>query len=210
MFLACFLAVMLLWWSTAPGGAYKLPPAEAAVVCASVIWAVMSVLNFTGAYGRCYTKKEQVTQFAVGVIALTGFLASAAAGGAVFLLTDWMSEIAVWQRERWDWAVLTFGPLAGVAILSLAVVLQIALLGRKFPDERREWWSRFGAWLLIVAGGWTVVCSISVYGPLLVAKAGHGITIAGLVTWIVTTFAGVRAAGASERPVKTRRKRVRP
>ena len=49
----------------------------------------------------------------------------------------------------------------------LTVVVRMALLGRNFPDERREWWGRLGAVLHLAVLAWVVLAG----SPLLAREA---------------------------------------
>lgn len=43
--------------------------------------------------------------------------------------------------------------------VAVTVIVRMALLGHNFPDERREWWGRIGAYIHILALGWLVLTS---------------------------------------------------
>ncbi len=46
------------------------------------------------------------------------------------------------------------------------VTLHIGLLGVNFPDERREWWGRLGAWVFLYMLWWLALFGIAIYvGP---------------------------------------------
>jgi hypothetical protein len=88
-----------------------------------------------------------------------------------------------------------------VLILIAVTVVQIGFLGRWLPDDRREWWSRLGAWLLIVSLACITLACLSIYGPLWVAKffrwsaaAAAGVTAG----WLLTTLVGL-LAGTSDK-----------
>jgi patatin-like phospholipase len=84
----------------------------------------------------------------------------------------------------WWFAVNLFAlPLAhGELFASVAVPLMLALLGgagtlfvgiasSETTDEDREWWSRFGAWLLITITSWVAVSALIFVGPHLLDRA---------------------------------------
>ncbi len=100
------------------------------------------------------------------------------------------------------------GMVGGPAMLisvSLAVVLQIGLLGRSVDDAMREWWSRLGAFLGIYSVAALAVGAAAVYGPLLVSELfssetgllsptfrhwiGGSITVGGVATTLGGLFA---------------------
>ena len=84
---------------------------------------------------------------------------------------------------------------------ALAVTLQQGLLGQQFPDERREWWSRAGAWVLIYSTGWGLLSIVVILVPygLLYGVPQHPLSWdlgkkAVLGLWGLITASGVLAA----------------
>lgn len=63
--------------------------------------------------------------------------------------------------------MVVFGPAVVIGILALVTLLQIGLMGRNLPDNRREWWGRLGAVVLITLGSWIVVSACAFWGPAL-------------------------------------------
>ena len=53
-----------------------------------------------------------------------------------------------------------------LTIVLLAATLFVGLLSYWTNDEDREWWSRFGAWVLIAIVGWSAISSLVIFGPL--------------------------------------------
>jgi hypothetical protein len=64
------------------------------------------------------------------------------------------------------WLVLTVGPPAMLAAVSLGVVVNVGLMGRDIPDSNREWLGRLGAWAMIYGAGWLLFFSVAFLGPL--------------------------------------------
>ncbi len=87
-----------------------------------------------------------------------------------------------------------------ILVFSAIVALHIGLMGREFPEEKREWWSRLGGWLLIVLVVWVGWFGIAVYGPLVLKSefvkdwVKWGLTSG----WLVSTIGGVIAAKSSK------------
>ena len=57
------------------------------------------------------------------------------------------------------------------------IILYIGLLGRALSDERREWWSRLSAWLLIYALAWIGIFGLAFYAPVLLREARYSAQI---------------------------------
>jgi hypothetical protein len=94
-------------------------------------------------------------------------LMSGSVGG--LLLYVLANRVLVYNSNYSDggiWHVVSFGTPLMVLIFLVVGSLQIGLIGLYFPDPRREWWSRLGAYLLIVSILWAAVFSIAVYSPL--------------------------------------------
>ena len=54
---------------------------------------------------------------------------------------------ASWGLTSW-WPLI--GPSTVLLTFSLMLVQLLGILGRDMEDKQREWWSRLGAWLLIL------------------------------------------------------------
>ncbi|HEV2800580.1 MAG TPA: patatin-like phospholipase family protein [Pyrinomonadaceae bacterium] len=53
-----------------------------------------------------------------------------------------------------------------LCLFLLAVVLFVGITSHYTDDEDREWWARFGAWVLIVSLLWSVVSALVIFGPV--------------------------------------------
>src|SRR5258708_7172821 len=60
-------------------------------------------------------------------------------------------------------------PLCFLVVL-FAGILHVGLTSRFTNDDDREWLSRFGGWLLIVASCWGVFSAVVMFGPWLLAR----------------------------------------
>ena len=77
-------------------------------------------------------------------------------------------------------------------VFFLSIAFFVGVASKINTDMDREWIARFGAWVLIVIVGWSVISSVVLFGPLLfevdwagiIASAGIG-GISGLVTLIL-------------------------
>ena len=70
-------------------------------------------------------------------------------------------------RGKTVWEVMVWGTPALLAAFFVTIIVHIGLLGRGLGDERREWWSRLCAWLLIYALAWIGIFGLAFYGPVL-------------------------------------------
>jgi hypothetical protein len=165
------------------------------------LWAsfstVLMLIGLFGRYWKCFRSHEPRPTFPRAVAAtfwILVFTVISAALGAV--LGCLMVRIfRGFYGPAGPFHVMTFGVPILICCFGMTALLQIGLLGINYPDERREWWSRLGAWLLIYLLGWTGLYSIAVLGPLLIAKAGTWAAGAGL-TWGIITAAGVKFANS--------------
>ena len=100
-------------------------------------------------------------------------------------------------RGKTIWEVATWGTPALICVFLATIVFDIGLLGRRLPDQRREWWGRLNAWLLIYSLGWIAIFGVAFYAPILVGwlkiqmpKALAAVSF----TWVASTIGGLFAA----------------
>jgi hypothetical protein len=101
-----------------------------------------------------------------------GLLASAVGGMLVTLLHRTVVPLLHADSRRGVWIALAFGPSAMLIIGGVVIVLYLGFQGRAATEEHREWWSRLGAWLGLIALGWSVLASISYFAPYGMAVTG--------------------------------------
>lgn len=115
-------------------------------------------------------------------------------GALILLLQRWLLYAPIDQAGRES--ALVFGPVLVIAVISLSVYLLIGLLGRASDGSHREWWSRYGALLCMAGGGWLLLTSAAVYGPLAIQlgidKMGT-LKWAPVAAWLATTLGSVLA-----------------
>ena len=131
--------------------------------------------------------------------ALCGALFWGLTFGLVHVYVGWAPEL----RPDGQWLAGMVGAPAILISLSLAVVLQIGLLGRAIDDAKREWWSRLAAFISIYSVASLAVAAAAEYGPLFVTLllssqlwhwVGGSITLGG----IATTLSGLFAASSRD------------
>lgn len=91
------------------------------------------------------------------------------------------------------WIVVALGPPLMTAVLSIAIVLMLGLSGRTLSEEQREWWSRLGAWQIILTLLWLGICGICFFVPLWILQAGIRVSAAA-IPWAAITAAAVKLA----------------
>jgi predicted acylesterase/phospholipase RssA len=182
------------------GGWLSPRDAYVLVMVSIIIFAGLCVIQIRGRYAACIHEERPLQPTAVQV-ALT-HLGITAASIATALVAGLLTVVVLRIIDRFPpgtdraWWVATFGPALIIQAIVFALVLHIGLLGRDFPDGRREWWSRLGAYQLRVNALWLGVFAVSIFGP---AIGKLGIEMLPLAAgWIGTTVAGVIAARSAQ------------
>ena len=157
----------------------------------------IAILGFFGFYSlRERNRKRSGHRYA----ALSAFVATAALYSLIvlllFLFQSWVPRLPKIATGGY-WYSFLVGSSAVVYAFSLAIVLQIGMLGSSMPDERREWWSRLGAWFFIYGSAWFLLSVVSVLAPYFLSwvqvKSSYWIASAG-AGWIATTVAAIFSA----------------
>ena len=155
----------------------------------------LALTQWVGGFGRCFETRNRWKRFGVGVALVLVAAACAALGAGVFVAnTVLLSSTWFVRATGGTWGMLIFGPAL------LGVTLQQGLLGREFPDERREWWSRAGAWVLIYSFGWAIFTAVALLVPFWLMYGAAQLPVADLarqalaLLWAAITAGGVLAA----------------
>jgi len=125
--------------------------------------------------------------------AVCGALASAVGGVLMYRLWYDVVPLLKADTQRGLWLTIAFGPVAVLVVITVVLVVYLGLEGYDFPDERREWWSRLGAWFVLVGAAWLTVSTITFFGPLMLAMAGLYVASLGL-SWATITGVGAKLA----------------
>lgn len=157
-----------------------------------------------------WTKTEEILETVAAALTMVG--TAVAAGALAGWLYAWLSGYTSGWSPKAD---LTFGVPLVLGILLLVGTLHIGLMGTAFRDSRREWWGRLGGWLLLWGFAWLTFFWLALYFPGFTSTefvkktwgtfAAKYLTPASIVTWIVTTAAGLWAANgdSSGKPGET-------
>jgi hypothetical protein len=85
-----------------------------------------------------------------------------------------------------------------LVILGVTMILHIGLVGRSFADSSREWWSRQGGWIGIVALVWAILFLFSVYAPAIAQwtyeNSRQWVKAAVAAGWVGSVWASLWAA----------------
>jgi hypothetical protein len=130
------------------------------------------------------------------LIVIFSALFGAAWNASTSLLTAW-----VWSylpKYGWELA-LTIGPPLGLIGPMITMLGVVGLLGRAFSDARREWLSRFGAWVALFGVIWIAVVGFSLFSQPVIAFLGPyaKTKFIALLGWAGTTLAGLLAGKSS-------------
>lgn len=118
----------------------------------------------------------------------------------------------VWTLYKQSTSALAFvfGPSLVLCAFGVSILLLIGFTGRNTDEAQREWWTRFGTWLGILAGLGLVLCSITIFGPFFMSKAFtaqsgqpiptwlQAIKWSSVVSWIGTVVGGLLAGKSSK------------
>ena len=86
-------------------------------------------------------------------------------------------------------------------VFSFTVIARMALLGKYFPDERREWWGRIGAYIHRISFLWVLISSSTLLGAVLfkyVFDKWGTASIAATGGWMALVGSSVKAAFSSK------------
>lgn len=170
---------------------------QACAFIAAGFFGFLMLISFVGGLERGFSVNSSRIPWRALIVLPVVNAASAAIGGTVLYFVSQGVRHFV-RPPLFSLTVLAWGIPSFLLIVTLVVVLQIGLLGRDFADERREWWSRLGASILMHMIGWGAVCLIAIYGPQFLfwlhSKLDTAWSSGALAGWIGTVAAGLWAS----------------
>jgi hypothetical protein len=140
---------------------------------------------------------------AISAVLLISALSALAGGGALHSVLQHYQKSRVAQPSLGDVAhMVMLGPGLVIGILALATLLQIGLAGRNLPDNRREWWGRLDAVVLVALGLWIALFACSLWGPWIVLRLSEKTWRIPLTTllWLTITALGSRSGFSEQTP----------
>jgi glycerophosphoryl diester phosphodiesterase len=158
------------------------------------------ILLVAGRADRCWAEKEKSKAYLV-------FLLAAVVSGLVASGLAWVLLTVLVAMGRYDnslsWHALALGTGGLLSVLSLSIVVMLGMLGDKFPDEHREWWSKLRTFIHVWAVGWLVLFLVALYVPWGVhwlqerdLSLTTGLTA--LAGWVASTVFGVHKGRTAE------------
>ena len=197
--LACFTGSIASWslLKTHGNGFQWGATALGLLPAALLIGLMLLIMEHVGGFYACFRREGARRYMAIIALVLWPILAMLAWLG--------LRTSASWMLHHWTnsglegfWRLMVVGPPLMLVVFTTTLVLHEGLMGNSFPDDRREWLSRLGAWLGIVSIGLTALCFLSFYGPWSLAgllawgegKAASGAALA----WLGATFTGLLAS----------------
>jgi hypothetical protein len=191
--LGAFVAVALIWYSSAAG----LKSILGACAFATIVLVGIGIVVVSSGYLR----RDPVAQkprkrfawwwaFLHAALAVAG---SAAVGWMLFYGLYSLAEILGRDTERGVWIAASAGVALMLVAIAWVVMMFIGLLGNDMADAQREWWGRMGAWLGLAIGAWFAICVICFFMPLWMTKLGLEAAAAG-IGWGAVTAWGAKLA----------------
>ena len=169
-------------------------------IALSVLFVVLQLLaGFSGWFLHHHVKRSALVcngLLQICVAAVSGFV-------TIWLLYAVSRGIKYFAGEQFaPWLVLTVGPPAMLAAVSLGVVVNTGLMGRDIEDSTREWLGRLGAWAMVYGAGWLAFFGVAFLGPLGV-KAGwgafaHWAKVTVTLAWVGATLGSLLAAKSAK------------
>ncbi len=109
----------------------------------------------------------------------------------------------LWHVSNYDvrswFAVATVVPTLVLLTYAFAIFLLIGLGGRACDAAQREWWTRYGAWILASAGLGMALPALVFGGPWLIhwLHHHHHASYGAVASWVATTLGGLLAGKSS-------------
>jgi hypothetical protein len=88
------------------------------------------------------------------------------------------------------YTVLAVPTVIAATLLGMTLFIGAVSKYQWIEDEDREWWARFGAWILIVMVGWIVLSAVTLFGPPLLLEFPRLIGALGGVSGLIAVFLG--------------------
>lgn len=171
---------------------------------AFVTFIALSIVAVLGNYVECIKGGGNSWFFAWFTLVATALIAAAA--GLLCLVFVWKLLETIETAENSfvsahkEMLQFIVGVPLMLEVFSVTVVARMALLGKYFPDERREWWGRIGAFVHRLSFLWLLVSASALLGKdfigFIFTKWWTGLAATG--GWIALVGSTVKAAFSSK------------
>ena len=170
-----------------------------------LVGASLLLILILGRSDRCWTNRagwQGVAEAALTIV-VSAAVAGAVAAGLTWVLLKLLIALAPQGSTAFTWHLTAIGTAGLMSVVSLAIVVQLGMLGEKFPDEHREWWSKFRTFIHVYAIAWLAWFAVAVYVPwgvhaLRGQDLGWKSVLTALVAWIASTAFGVKKGQTAE------------
>jgi hypothetical protein len=134
-------------------------------------------------------------------------LAGALAGAGTWMLVTWSTPFGDHTPARL-YTVLAIPAFTGVLLGATTVF--VGMMSRYTDDEDREWWARYGGWVLAVTISWAGMAGLVLYGPDLLQRAWTAAMVTGVSgLWaLIVGWSGATAAGDKTRASRSLKEKV--
>ena len=133
--------------------------------------------------------------------------------GLIEMLADYASSISARIDVAFRLGSISIAPAHAYVVFAVPVVVIAVLAGMtlfiggvsKFKwieDEDREWWARFGGWVLIVTVGWIALAAITLLGPPLLLAFPKLVASVGGLSGLIALVLGKSSLTAAGRAVE--------
>jgi predicted acylesterase/phospholipase RssA len=146
---------------------------------------------------------------AVAAISGSAAVAGLTAAGLTWVVYTVIAAIPA-QSDALPWHLAALATPGLISAVSLGIVAMLGMLGAQFPDEHREWWSRFRTMLHVDALAWLAWFAAAVYVPWAVHAAGAAgfgtkSSLVTLAAWAGSTVFGIRKGPTADAKLKEQR-----
>ncbi|MCW3090544.1 MAG: Patatin-like phospholipase [Ferruginibacter sp.] len=159
---------------------------------------VLLIIAWFGRYDKCIASFGKTQIGATFILIYTAFFSA---------IVGWLSLAGAWKlfeliktfpEARAQALGFAFGLPIVLLVFGVTVVSRMALLGKYFPDERREWWGRMGAVINRVAFIWILVSAATYLARGSLNPLLHRWAPATLGGWMALVGGTVKAAFSSK------------
>jgi glycerophosphoryl diester phosphodiesterase len=139
---------------------------------------------------------------AAWVILLAAIVSGIVASGLTWVVVRALLMLSAGTDAR-QWHTIGLGTAGLLSVLSLSIVVMLGMLGEKFPDEHREWWSKFRTFIHVWAIAWAAAFLVAVYVPwgfhwLWNKTYSTELSLTAVIGWALSTLFGVHKGRTAE------------